>query len=397
MVNNSRYVKRPYYGIMLLLILPTLAYAEKREWTMEDGGKLFCECVDFDGKLMIKKQDGAKYVFSARFERFSDQDQAYLREHYHHIFDRNEKYAASHGTKPNAAGLFDPPPMHQLGVSQASGWDQAEYLLPQFRPLTVNGIPTIGDIESAINRNEYFRDVAKTQMETLLKYYSDRDTFLPLAKKFRERGLEGTLRSGDDQQQRDTSENYKVFGALFHLFHLKKHKEALAKIRTETTNDFELGKQAAQIIEMYDEHLQQFDTPEELHLTILENVRLDNYDFDRKRFPLRLGQREIMVRGSGRHELALNIDPLNPWEKPQAFDIDVARAREISGQLDGNPAVLKFDFILSDFRRAALDNSREAGNEPTVSAELVGVSLVYAKDPHTEVYRWKVQDLEVDR
>ncbi|MBA2114102.1 hypothetical protein [Bremerella alba] len=394
-VNDSRYLKLLNYGIVLLLIFPALASAEKREWTMEDDETFVAECIAFDGKLMIWKSNYRDYVVSARFERFSDQDQKYLRNHYSRIFDRNAKYAASHGTKPNSAGLFDPPPVHQLGMSQASGWDQLEYFLPQFRPLTINGVPVIGDIQSMMGRKEYFRVKAKDQIGTLITYFTDRAAFKPLANKFKERGFEGTLHSGDSEQQQETFKTYQVFNSLYEYFHLKSHKEAVAKITTDTRNDFERGTQTAQKIDMYEKHLVQIDTPQKLRLTIVENVDLKTYDFDRQCFPLRHSDRDILVRGASRYSMPMSFVKTNPWKKPETIEVDIARARDISSQLDGKRVVLKYDFILSNFRSAAIDNPQKPGLEPTVTAELSGLSLVHTDDPYATVYRWNVKDLEV--
>ncbi|MBA2114101.1 DUF4852 domain-containing protein [Bremerella alba] len=377
-----------YFAAVLLLITPSLSIAESRVWTTSDGKqKAVAECYGTDGELVVLKFEANGRVAKVHLEDLCAADQEYLRKTYRRVFAENAQQAAKSPktkTQPFKTEL------------DTTTWQQFKRIFPEWKPLMINGVPVIGDLKVVPNSRDGYYDIsfAQNQIAELMIYFTDRKCFKKLSARFKERGRSGAFRSGEEEERQAMSLASSQLEALYEYSHFLDEYAEFKSASRGTEDDFKRGELEAKCVDFMDGHLSKISETKELPLVFINSASLSTYDFDNQYFPLNTSTYRVpmgIIQGVSH---VLNLEPLSDWQLPEGLKVDAAKAREIAKRMEDGSIVLKQEIILSDFRRTDYEDLSKKGNYPCASVRLTGLTLVLAKDLHTEIYRWDVDELK---
>jgi len=371
---------------VLLLITSSLVKAEPRVWTTSDGNQqAVAECYGTDGKLVVLRFEANGRVAKVRLEDLSAADQEYLRKTYRSVFEKNAQQVAN------------PPKTNSQPVKtkvKTTIWQQFKELFPESKPLMVNGVPVVGDLRAVSNSRDGYYDstIAQTQIAELLIYFTDRECFKKLSARFKERGRNGALHSGTEEEQRAMILANDQIANLYENSHFLEEYSEFQTATYDTEDDFKRGELEAKCIDFMDGHLSKISETKELPLVAIKSASLRTYDFEKQLYPLSTTA-WLPITAIGGASGSIHFDPVADWQPPEGVKVDAEKAREIAKRMEDGPIILKQEIILSNFRRTDEEDHSKKGNYALASVRLVGLALVLKKDLKTEIYRWDVDEL----
>ncbi|QDT20094.1 hypothetical protein [Gimesia chilikensis] len=383
--------------LVVISLVPSLAWAEHRLWTSADGkNQVRGELKGTNGKLVIleKESDGKLHLLP--LTELSQADQDFVRQKYPDIFAKENNGLPQATPEGKAAPMAPamngekPVPTGTAPVDGRFNWAQVLEALPQFKLKQLEGAAILSD-NAGLYTHEEQRTLRTSadHIGALMSYLVDREGYELLAKKMEEKGFEGAFNTTNGREHQRIEDCFHLFEDGYKLFYSKDDKNQYYDLRSSRVNDFDKGVQVASVIRKYAQDFQIIKyAGEAIPLAVFSPATLDNYLEDRGEFPLR-------VRGSLKHlklRSILREVYLNSPEMPSGIKKTPAEAREFARQIEGKKLAFRKDVLLSNLRfeqhRRFLGMLRE---DYLVNVQIIRLSLVDAADPTQVIQSWDVK------
>lgn len=388
---------RCFLLLVVISLVPSLAWAEHRLWTSADGkNQVRGELKGTNGKLVIleKESDGKLHLLP--LTELSQADQDFVRQKYPDIFAKENNgfpQATPEGKAAPMAPAMNgekPVPTGTAPVDGRFNWAHVLEALPQFKLKQLEGAAILSENADLYTHKEQLTlRTSADHIDALMGYLVDREGYELLAKKMEEKGFEGAFNTSKGRERKRIEECFHLFEDSYKLFYSKEDYRQYYDLRSTRVNDFDRGTQVASVIRKYAQDFQKIKyAGEAIPLAVFSPATLSNYLEDRGEFPLQ-------VRGSLKHLKLKSIFKevyLNSPEMPSGIKKTPAEAREFARQIEGKKLAFRKDVLLTNLRyerqQGVLNNEND---EFVVNVQIVRLALVDAADPSQVIHAWDIK------